>query len=78
MLSFLKAGSHYAQVERSVTFLNQTILSGEALGLKKNIKIIQCHILSILMEEKFGLSTEVWVEHFARPKFAREAELLAP
>ena len=46
---------------------------GEALGLKKYIKIIHYQILNILMEKKFGLSTEVWVEHFAR-----EAELLAP
>ena len=37
----LRAGSHYAQVERrSVTFVDQTMSRGEAFGLKKYIKII--------------------------------------
>jgi len=38
---------------------------GEAFGLKKYIKIINYQILNILMKRKFGLSTEVWIEHFA-------------
>ena len=48
---------------------------GEAFGLKKYIKIIHLKNLSYFEnfnEKKFGLLTEVWVEHFAR-----EAELLA-
>jgi hypothetical protein len=73
----LRAGSDYAQVERrSVTFLDQTMSRGEAFRLKRYIKIINCLILNILIEKKFGLSTEVWVEQ--NPNFAREAELLAP
>ena len=36
----LRAGSHYAQVERrSVTFMDQTMSRGEAFGLKKYTKI---------------------------------------
>ena len=39
----LRASSDYAQVERrSVTFLDQTMSRGEAFGLKKYIKIIEC------------------------------------
>ena len=38
---------------------------GEAFGHKKYDKIIHCQNLNILMETNFGLSTEVWVEHFA-------------
>ena len=37
----MKAGSHYTQVERrSVTFPDQTMLRGEAFGLKKYIELI--------------------------------------
>ena len=43
----LSAGSDYTQVERtSVTFLDQTILRGEAFRLKKYIKIIHLKHLS--------------------------------
>jgi hypothetical protein len=39
-LNKIRAGSHYAQVERrSVTFLDQTMSRGEAFGLKKYAKI---------------------------------------
>ena len=73
-LSIVRAGLDYAQVERrSVTFLDQTMLRGEAFGLKKYITIIHCQILNVLMKKKFGLSMEVWVEHFAG-----EAEFLVP
>ena len=62
--NILKVGSDYAQVERrSVTILDQTMSRGVTFGLKKCIKIIHCHNLNILMEKKFGLSIEVWVEH---------------
>jgi hypothetical protein len=51
--------SDYAQVERrSITFLDHTMSREEAFGLKKYIRIIH-------FKKKFGLSTEVWVEHFA-------------
>jgi hypothetical protein len=39
--------------------------------LKITAKILS--MINDLMKKKFGLSTEIWVEHFAR-----EAELLAP
>jgi hypothetical protein len=45
---------------------------GEAFGLKKNIKLIQCQILNIFLEKKFVSDGSLG------PNFAREAELLAP
>ena len=46
----IRASSDYAQVERrSVTFLDQTMSRGEAFGLEKYNKIIQSHILNILI-----------------------------
>jgi hypothetical protein len=40
-VAYLRAGSHYAQVERrSVTFIDQTMSRGEAFGLQEYIKII--------------------------------------
>ena len=72
-----RAGSDHAQVKRrSVTFWDQTMSRGEAFGLKKYIKIIHTQILNILMKKKFGLSTKVWVEHFARPKLCSRGRTL--
>ena len=63
-LCLKRAGSYYAQIERrSVTFMDQTMSRGEAFGLKKCIKM-------------FGLSTEVWVEHFAQPKLCSRGRTL--
>ena len=74
MESLIRVSSDYAQVERrSVTFLNQTMSRGEVFRLKKYFKIIHCQF-EYFNEQRFGLSTEVWVEQ----NFAREAELLAP
>ena len=47
-----------------------------SLWAEKYIKIIQCQILNILRKKKFGLSTEVWVEHFARPKLCSRGRTL--
>ena len=52
-LNNLRAGSHYAQVERrSVTFMDQTMSRGLAFGLKKYIKII--HLKNLLDFEYFN------------------------
>jgi hypothetical protein len=75
--SHLRAGSDYAQVERrSVAFLDPTMSRGEAFGLEKYIKIIHYQILNISMINKFGLSTDVWVEHFAQPKLCSRGRTL--
>jgi hypothetical protein len=61
----IRASSDYAQVKRrSVTFLDQNMSRGEAFRLNFFLN----HPLSYFEyfnEKKFGLSTEVWVEHFA-------------
>ena len=47
MQSTLRAGTDYAQVKRrSVTLMDQTMLRGEAFGLKRCIKIIHLKHLS--------------------------------
>jgi hypothetical protein len=64
-LVILRTGSDYAQVERrSVTFLDQTMSRGEAVGLKNYIKDNPLSHFEYFNEKEFGLSTEVWVEPF--------------
>jgi hypothetical protein len=74
----MRVGSDYAQVERrSVTFLDQTMLRGEAFGLKKYIKIIHCQILNVLMKKSLASQWKFGSSILLNPNFAREAKLLA-